>query len=260
MTESVKSIDRCLDIIEMLMNSGRDMSLAEISRTLNAPKSTVLTIVRTLVARGLLALDDERKLYRLGLGFARFASHVQKRPTLDGIARPYLEKLSKSTGETTTLAVLEGQAVFYSCIVQGPQLIQYVVPIGVARPLHCTASGKLMLARMDADAVKAYIKKPGLTRFTARTISRPVALAKELDAIRKQDFATSLGEVSNDLFGVAAPIRDHENKPVAYVNLAGPIFRLANRMPSLVKAARQTAEQISAEIRTVGSGLVLPHF
>lgn len=257
MTDTVRSIDRCFDIIEMLVDSGREMSLAEISRNLDAPKSTVLTIVRTLAARGLLALDEERKVYRLGLGFARFARHVGEPATLEAIARPHLEKLTHDTGETTTLALVEGHSVFYSCAVQGSQVIQYVVPIGVARPLHCTASGKLALAQMDQDGVKSYIQRAGLGRFTARTITRTSALWAELEKIRKQAFSTSLGEISNDLFGVAAPIRNQDEAVIASVNLVGPIFRLSNRMPRLVQAVRRTAQQISVEVRRAGPSLVL---
>jgi DNA-binding IclR family transcriptional regulator len=257
MSDSVRSIDRCFDILEMLLDSGGDMSLAEISRKLGAPKSTVHTIVRTLTARGLLALDDERKSYRLGLGFVRFAGHGRQPVSLEDIARPHLEKLTHATGETSTLAMVEGHSVFYSCAVQGPQLIRYVVPVGVPRPLHCTASGKLALAQMDQAAVKTYVRNTRLTRQTARTITQAKSLAIELDKIRKQGVSTSLGEISTDLFGVAAPIRDHDGRMIASVNLAGPIFRLGNRMPKLTQAVQQAAQAISQQVRQVGSSLVL---
>ncbi len=256
MSDTVRSIDRCFDIVEMLMASVREMSLAEISRTLDAPKSTVLTILRTMVARGVLALDEERKVYRLGLGFARFASHAET-PTLQAMARRHLEKLTLVSGETSTLAVVEGNAVYYSCAQQGPQAIQYVVPVGVPRPLHCTASGKLALAQLDLEGVRNYVRKVGLTRFTPRTITRAGALAEELVQIRTQDFATSVGEISTDLFGIATPIRDIEGRVMASVNLAGPIFRLGNRMPRLVRAARQTAQEITRELGRLGASLAV---
>ena len=257
MSDTVRSIDRCFDILEMLMDSGREMSLADISRNLEAPKSTVLTIVRTLTARGLLALDEVRKVYGIGVGFSRFATHGLHPVSLEAIAKPHLEKLTQETGETSTLALVEGHSVFYSCAVQGPQVIQYVGPIGVARPLHCTASGKLALAQMDEAAVKGYIRKAGLTRFTSRTITRAGALAAELEKIRKDGFSTSFGEISNDLFGVAAPIRNREGEVIASVNLVGPMFRLGNRMPRLAQAVRRTSQQISTEVAGVGASLVM---
>lgn len=257
MSETVRSIDRCFDILDMLVESGAEMSLAEISRRLQAPKSTVLTIVRTLAARGLLALDEDRKLYRLGLGFTRYTRQGRGPVTLEEIARPHLEKLTDATGETSTLAVVQGYSVFYSCSIQGPQLIRYVVPVGVPRPLHCTASGKLALAELGPAAVKDYIRRAGLARHTARTITRPAALAAELERIRGQGFSTSLGEISNDLFGVAAPIRNQEGKAIASVNLAGPAFRLGNRMPRLAKAVRETADAISVQLRQAGAAVVV---
>lgn len=257
MSSSVRSIERCFDILEMLMDSGRELSLAEISRTLEAPKSTVLTIMRTLAGRGLVAHDEARKVYRLGLGFSRFTQHEGTPVTLEEIARPHLEKLTLATGETSTLALVQGHAVFYSCSVPGPQVIQYVVPVGVARPLHCTASGKLALAGMDEAALSDYLRRAGLRRFTSRTITRPTLLKAELEKIRKQQYATSLGEISNDLFGVAAPVRDADQVMVASVNLAGPIFRLGSRMPALVQAVRKAAHLITLEVQRAGSALAL---
>ncbi|MBE0548058.1 MAG: IclR family transcriptional regulator [Rubrivivax sp.] len=252
----VRSIERCFDILEMLRIDSRGASLAEISRSLHVPKSTVLTIVRTLRSRGLLAYDEQRKTYALGLGMERFAQHARRPPSLEEIARPQLEDLTHATGETCTLATAQGDAVFYSCPVQGPQLIQFVVPIGVPRPLHCTASGKLALAARDDAAVGDYARRHGLLKFTPRTITRIGALKTELEKVRRQDFATSMREISNDLFGIAGPIRDAEGRLVASVNLVGPYFRLGNRTPQLVQAVCDTARRISsALLESGGDGL-----
>ena len=72
-----------------------------------------------------------------------------------------------------------------------------------------------------------------------------------------QGHATSLGEISTDLFGIAMPIRGPSGALVASVNLAGPIFRLGNRMPRLLQAARRAAEAISAQVHQAGDALVV---
>ncbi len=74
---SVRSINRCFDILDFLAADTQPRTLTEISTHLGAPMSTTLMIVRTLLERGLLAMDGKSKAYRIGLGFSRYAAQEQ---------------------------------------------------------------------------------------------------------------------------------------------------------------------------------------
>lgn len=255
---NVRSIERCIDILDVLVAHDREMSLTELASAIEAPKSTVLTILRTLVGRGLVAVDPRTKLYRTGLGFTRYAASTQIEIDLRDLALPHLEELVEATRETVTLALTDGLAVFYLCRIMGSQPLQYVIPVGMPRPMHATAGGKILLAHMNSAERQAYYRNVGLPSLTARTITDPEKLEAELARCREAGFATACGETSGDLFGVAAPIFNHDGRVVAAVNLGGPLSRFRTGEKAYIKAVVAAAADISAEIRRLGRDLKPP--
>src|SRR3990172_9578885 len=132
---TVRSVERTIDMLELLATPGRSLSLTQLARGVRAPKSTVLTIARTLVARGVLAVDRETRTYRLGLGLARFNPRGAGTLGLSALAKPHLEALAQDTRETAYLTVPEGDAVYYTCKVDSPEPVRYMPHLGVLRPL-----------------------------------------------------------------------------------------------------------------------------
>lgn len=255
---AVRSVERCIDILDILANAPSAMSLSMISRAIQTPKSTTLTIVRTLVQRGLVTMDPATKLYQIGLGFARYTAERPRRADLIEVATPSLEALARETLETSTLAMREGDKVFNVCRFVGPQPLQLHVPIGIARDLHATAGGKIFLAWMDNAQRRAFLAAHPLPRFTPRTLTDPASLARRLAASRRLGYAIARGETSPDLFGVAAPVFGRGGAVVAAVNLSGPLFRLQPNQPHYVQSTRAAADAISREIARIGGEVALP--
>lgn len=254
---SVRSVERAVDILERLAPPGRALSLTELARDVRAPKSTVLAIARTLTARGILAVDRETRSYRLGLGLARFHPGSAAALDLNALAKPHLEALAQETRETAYLTVPEGDAVYYTCKVDSPEPVRYMAQVGVRRPLHAIASGKLCLAHMSDAEVRAYVRRTGLPRFTARTVVTSARLFHELGAIRRRGHAVNRGEFVPDLFGVSAPVTDEAGRMIAAVNVGGPLFRLGRRKRALAQAVMAGAQALAAELRLAGGAVAL---
>lgn len=257
MTANVRSIERCIDVLDLLSSGQQALTVSEIARRLGAPKSTMLTITRTLVARGLLALDPQTKQYRLGLGLARYRVDSSDDVDLSAIARPHLQRLAEDTRETATLAVVQGSGVYYLDRALGDDPLQYVVPVGIARPLHSTAGGKIALAWMSAEDRDRCLGRR-LEKYTERTITDSAALARELARIRRERVAVARGETTEHLFGVAAPVFDRDQTLLASINLGGPRFRLQRNQARYVAAVRATAEAVSSEIARIGRRVRVP--
>ena len=60
-----RTANRVLDILEQLADAPRSCALRDLSRDLDAPKSSLLPLLRTLAARGYVTRDDAGA-YRLG--------------------------------------------------------------------------------------------------------------------------------------------------------------------------------------------------
>jgi DNA-binding IclR family transcriptional regulator len=255
---TVRSVDRCIDIIDLLARDRGSMTLSAISRATATPKSTTLTIIRTLARRGLVALDPATRRYQIGLGFSRYLVEQPKRIDLVELAAPFLQALAEQTHETSTLAKREGDKVYNVCRFVGPQPLQLLVPIGIPRELYATAAGKVFLGWMEIAERRSYLASRRLERFTPRTFTDPVALARHVAACRRDGFAIARGETSPELFGVAAPILAADGTILAAVNLSGPLFRLRLNKARYVAQVRATAGDISREIGRVGANVVIP--
>jgi len=255
--EGVRSVERCIDILDLLVAQDREMTLSELATAIGAPKSTTLTVVRTLLGRGLVAYDARSRLYRVGLGFTRFAK-AQVEVDLRDIAIPHLRRLVEETSETVTLAMTDGRAVYYLCRIMGSHPLQYAIPVGSPRPMHATAAGKALLAHFRPEQLREYFEKCELLELTRKTITDRSALEAHLETCRRRGYATAEGETSLDVFGLAVPIFDPKGEAVAAVNLGGPLTRLKDGEARYVPAVAATAEAIARDISQFGVRLSRP--
>lgn len=246
---TVRSVERTVDLLDLLAPSGRALTLTQIARSLRAPKSTTFDILRTLVARGLVAFDPQARTYRLGLGFARFAPPEPVALDVDTLAKPHLESLAQQTRETAYITRREGDAMYYTSKVDSPEPLRYIAQVGLRRPLHATASGKLALAAMADTEVRAWVKRHGLPRYTPNTIVRVTDLLRQLATIRRRGYAVNTGEFLPDLFGVSAPLTDAGGRMIGAISVGGPLFRLGRRTPELGEAVKAAARTLSDELR-----------
>ncbi len=252
--EGVRSVERCIDILDLLVAQEQEMSLSEIAGAIQAPKSTTFTVVRTLVGRGLVAYDARSRLYRVGLGFTRFAK-AKVEVDLRDVAIPHLRRLVEETSETVTLAMTDGRAVYYLCRIMGSHPLQYAIPVGSPRPMHATAAGKVLLAHFGPDQRRDYYEKVELLELTKNTITDRHALEAQLETCRRKGYATAKGETSLDVFGLAAPIFNASGEVAAAVNLGGPLSRLKDGEARYVPAVAATAQAIARDIRQLGVGV-----
>ncbi len=169
---AVRSVDRAASLLLALGECQGEAGVTELARRLGLHKSTASRLLATLQRRGLVEQDDETGKYRLGLVVIRLAERAERTLDLRSIAMPELERLARLTHETTGLGVLDGDQLLTVAQADGPNLIAVGDWTGRTTPLHCVASGKVLLAAMaERDVVR--IARPGLPAATERTITRP---------------------------------------------------------------------------------------
>jgi DNA-binding IclR family transcriptional regulator len=265
-SESVRAVERSLDILLCFNQSEPVQSLTEIARLLHMPKSTAHRLLATLEANRFVNRDNATGLYHLGLRFIGMASLVLDDIDFPRWAQPYLQRLCAECGETVDLAVLDGAHVIFLQVVESPQRVKIAAAIGQRLPAHCTASGKAFMAYLPSDQVSR-ILAAGLARYTPKTRVVPTDLFHELASTRERGFAISEQEYEKDINAVAAPILDASRFPLAVIAAVGPSYRFTReRMLSLGQSVRETAEAIACEVgltavsmlvsRTATSGLL----
>ena len=190
---AVRSVDRAAALLLALGESQGEAGVTELARRLGLHKSTASRLLATLQKRGLVEQDDETGKYRLGLVVIRLAERAERTLDLRGIALPELERLARLTHETTGLGILDGDTMLAVAQVDGPNLIAVGDWTGRATPLHCVASGKVLLSSLAEREVLRIVRR-GLVSYTERTIVELEPLLEELARIRRRGYATAIGE------------------------------------------------------------------
>ena len=258
-TGGIQSVERAVAVLKLFGEAEPELGVSELARRLKLHKSTVSRLLSTLEAGGFVQQDPRNGRYRLGLQLAALAGLALTQYELRDVARPLLTDLAEHALETTTLSVLDGDAVVNIDQVLAPHPVKHLGWIGRRMPLHCTAAGKPILAYLPPRALDRLLAGP-LTRYTQHTITNPDLMRRELERIRAQGFALAIEEYELELSAAGAPVRDHRGDVVASITLSGPTFRLpAPRLLELGAVVSATADRISARLghrssRTVAAG------
>ncbi len=245
---AVRSVDRAASLLLALGEGPAEAGVTELARRLGLHKSTASRLLATLQRRGLVEQDEESGKYRLGLVVIRLAERAERTLDLRGIALPELERLARVTRETVTIGIAEGDAYLTVAQVDGPNMVACPDWTGRTTPLHCVASGKVLLAAMaERDVLR--IARPGLPARTARTITGLEALLEELARVRRRGFATAFSEWIEGTNGVAVPVADARGRVIASIAVWGPAFRVtAGRVAELVTTAREAAAAVTVRL------------
>lgn len=217
---SVQSIDRAFNIIELLSQKPRGLAMTEIGRRLDLNKSTVHRLLSSLRERGYIEKDTETGNYKLGLGFVELASLYLNNLELKIEASPFLNQLTKQTGQTSFLATMNETDIVYIDKVETYNSLRRYTIIGKRLPMHATSLGKAMLSGMSDKEIEDLYPEKKLELLTKKTIPTFDALLAEIRQIRNRGYSIDDEENEKDTRCVGAPIFDYRGRVIAAVSLA----------------------------------------
>ena len=203
----VKSLDKAIDILDVLAAARSGLTLSELSEKCGYPKSTTHALASTMRDRGLLRQLPDGS-YALGMRLFEYGAAVSRGFDISALARPYLESLSALTGANSVISLLDGESAVSFDYAVSSSGVQILPEIGVRLPLHCTSQGKLMLAFMGTSRVRAYYKRRSMRQYTPHTISDMDTLLCQLHEIAQNGYAIEDGEYKVGLRSVSAPVFD----------------------------------------------------
>jgi DNA-binding IclR family transcriptional regulator len=232
-----------------------EMGISLLADRLGLAKSTVHRLASTLLEAGMLEQNKETGKYRLGLSVFELGSLVRRKMDISVEAKPWLMSLREQAGETVDLSILGAGGVVCVNFLESQKANRISSGIGLRKPVHCTAEGKVLIAFQPESVIERIIKG-GLERRTPRTITDPVALREELAAIRARGYATDTEEYELGVSSIAAPIRDDSGHSVAAVGVTAPSQRL--QKPQLLSLAGPVTAAARAISLRLGARSSLP--
>jgi DNA-binding IclR family transcriptional regulator len=208
-----------LALLTSFDDSRVELGVTEMAASLGVHKSTASRLAGVLERAGLLTRSGRR--FRLGLEVIRLGTLALR--SLDFVAtmQPAMDRLSRQTGETVNLAVPDGPDVLNVAEVPSTFFLNSSGGwIGRRTAPHAVANGKVLLA------YGAIPSPQELERYTAHTITKHQTLDTELDAVRRNGYATAVAELEDGLVAVASPVFDPAGACVAALSVSGPAFRM----------------------------------
>lgn len=248
-TRRNSTADRTVDLLLLFDERHPARSAVEVSRALGMPRSTTYRYLQTLRSYRLIEEDDSRG-FRLGPRILQLARIARAGLGLSELALPVMREVAAKTGEAVLLTRRSGPSVVCVERVESAHPVRLSYERGHVLPVHAGASAKVLLAFSTPDEIDAVLASTRLRRFTARTVTDPRRLRRQLREIRAQGHAVTDGEVDEGVRGVAAAIFHPDGRVAAGLSVAGPAYRLDDaRLPAIVRTVRDGAEAISRRLR-----------
>jgi DNA-binding IclR family transcriptional regulator len=247
---TVRAVERVLDILEVMSGEGGPISLGRLSSRARLHPSSAHHLLATLVQRGYVRQDDETNTYRLTHKILSIASAVQGlTEQLRAEALPIMRRAVQEGGETSNLAVLDGDRADYIQQVECDRMVCVFAQPGARVPLHCTGVGKALLAYLPEGAVRGLIGRHQLQSFTAHSLTDPEDVMLDPARIRARGYALDEEEYSEGVWCAAAPVQDYTSEVVAALSLSGPSSRIPEEQRgNLIKLVVASADQLSCRL------------
>lgn len=237
---------RGLIVLEKVIQARRPISATDLIEELELPKPTVNRILQQLEEEGMVQREPINRRYMPGPRTRDMALGVMSNRALGAPRHAILQALSEEIGETCNCTMLDGDHTVYFDRVEANWPYRIQLPVGSQLPLHCTASGKLFLAHMNAPLRRRLISAVPLKRFTDRTITDAVLLVEELKRIETDGIGIDNEEFMAGMVAIAVPVFNDTNEICFTVAVHAPTIRksldaLRQYVPSLRRAAEAMA-------------------
>jgi DNA-binding IclR family transcriptional regulator len=242
-----QSLAHGLEVLLLFEIGHPSLTVAQISKSLGYSQSKTYRLVRTLMKYNLIKENPGTPLYSLGLNALRLGLIAQKGINLAEVALPLMRELSFRTKETVLLTSVNGtKGICHERVESGESVRSSTYHPGESIPLHCGASGKILMAYLPEEEWRRIISKEGLRQYTPNTITQVSRLKDHLREIREKGYAFSDREVYQDVRAIAAPIFNVAGELLAGLTIAGPVYRINKKKAAvLARLAVEYAKKIT---------------
>ena len=218
------SIEKAIAVLLAFQEGQTLWGVRELSTHLGFSPATVLRVLQTLKRHDFIRQDPHTKKYRLGNIYFSFFQALQNTNPLNRAVVPFLETLRSKTRETVHFNIIEGRFRVCAYTIDSQQKLKASTPKNNTSPFNARASSRCLLAFSSEEFREDYINTP-LASITENTIVNKIQLINELEKIRKQGYAASLGERTPGLGSLSAPILNFKEKLLGSISLAIPEIR-----------------------------------
>lgn len=221
----VGSVEKAFQVLEAFRDTHRSMSMAELARAAQLDRSATQRLVHTMEQLGYIRRLPGSAQYGLAPKVLTLSYNYLRSRELIERASPYLLDISRTLGETCNLQELDGHEIVFLARFPGKHLVNVDFAVGYRLPAVFTASGRAMLARLDAARRREIIRATPMVPVTPYTETDTKLLLARIEEAARTGYSIVINQTLVGDISVAAPITDHHGHPVAAINVAVPTTR-----------------------------------
>ncbi|WP_162241789.1 IclR family transcriptional regulator [Pseudorhodoferax sp. Leaf267] len=248
------SVARVLGIVQAVSGGLAPLSLSALSRLLQIPKSSLLTLLTEMEQLGLVRRDEDGQ-YHQGGQASRLGLQLVSPHSLAALVRRALAGLGQQLGMTATFARLDSSthALIYSDRWEIPDPVRFAVTLGQPLDLHCRSAGKLLLAHEPLASLPQWLGPEPYRAMTAGTKTRLRQLVPELQAIAAAGIAWSHGESFPGVGSCNVAVHGADQQVLAALGIEAPLGRLGETAAAdVADVLRAAAQALSRDMRAFG--------
>jgi len=240
------ALDKALAVLEAVTDQQQPVGLPDLAVRLNLPRQTVHRLLGQLEDAGLVHRDPSRERYAIGprqsrLALASLCSKNQSAPL-----RVLLQDLVDDLKETCNIGVLDDLDYVYTERIECKWPLRMHLEAGSRVGAHAVSGGKIMLAALEPETLKALLKGRKLTAYTRKTRVKFADIEAELERVRERGYALNDEELFDGIIGVAVPIHDARGRTLSALAVHGPLTRISlSDCERIVPKLRRSADRIA---------------
>lgn len=243
----IPNLDKACQVIEMIAGTPEGCHLKAIAAELDIPRTTALRIVETLLNRSFLARNEAGAL-TLGTALVHLGVIALDSLDIRSFARPVLKALSNETGESSHIAMLNGDKSLLVEVCDSPHPVRIASRPGTLVDLHCSSTGKVFLAFSIPEPAK-FCQTLDLSAHTRNTSTTVKAVLADIEQTRQQGYAIDEEEYVLGARCMAAPIMNAFGKTIAAVGITASTSTFTKpKIPKMSALLRDAAAAISSSM------------
>ncbi len=240
-----RTTQRTVEILKLVSKNPEGITLDDICKTLNLPKTSAYDIVTTLAEMGMVNVDKgARQRYTIGLTAYRIGVNYTNNLDFIGALEPELKKFAKEVGKTVFFGVRSDHEVVYICKSEPENPIITTATVGTKNPMYCTSLGKAILAYSDEETLRQVMGRIKFVRKTENTLTDPESLLAELDKVKQQGYALDAREVEEHMECVGAPVFGADGNVLGAISVSS-LYKPTEDYESLGRLVAGKAVQLS---------------
>jgi IclR family pca regulon transcriptional regulator len=247
--EFVEALAKGLAIIESFDVSSPEMTLSEVARKVGLSPAAARRSLITLKTLGYVGQNN--KSFHLRPKIMTLGSAFYYSARIDEVLQPFLRDLVAKFGDASSVGTLDGKDVIYIAHSSVQRARRAAAVVGARYPAYATSLGRVLLAGLPEAELDAYFDDLMIEPLTSKTITDPLALRAEIEAVRAAHYSTTVDQLDYGITALAVPIRAVDGRTIAALNTSGysgmidANYLINERLPQMRAVASSIAQALT---------------